>query len=267
MRKRPTKRALGVHRRRFRERFEGDAAKERDATRGVHDVRRLVGLSALRDRREIRAVRLHEDSVERCPLRNVLDGERSLERDDAREREIEAEVQGARRERAIFAEAMDDAADVGGTFAFEDLERVGRGATRVNHDRLLHVAREVNQARERLSLYVARRVVVVVVESDFADGDDLRLVRERFDFRIGGVVERDCVMRMNTERRACALRNTLRERDRCACRAEVGANADDDEASDACGICAREDFVRPIREVLWIEVAVRIDEHDDDTIS
>ena len=156
---------------------------------------------------------------------------------------------------------MDDAADVARAFAPQDVERVGRSVARVDDDRLLQLAREADEPREGGALHVARGVVVVVVEADLADGDDLGLGREPRELGVRGVVEGDGVVRVHADRSAGSLVHALRERDRRARRREIGADADDDEALHAGLACAGEHLVGPAREVLRIEMAVRIDEH------
>src|SRR5207237_9979203 len=119
-----------------------------------------------------------EDAIGRRPRGDLVHALRALEGDDAGEREVEAELERALGEGSVLAEAVDDAADVAGAFGGEDVERVLGRFARVDDDRLADLPREADEPREDGALHVARRVIVVVVESDLADGDDDRLARE-----------------------------------------------------------------------------------------
>ena len=82
-----------------------NASPRSSATRRarVRHVRGLALLAAERDRGEVRAVGLDEDAIRRRPGGHLLHGRGVLERDDAREREVEAEVERALGERAVLA--------------------------------------------------------------------------------------------------------------------------------------------------------------------
>ena len=90
------------------------------------------------------------------PRRHVVHARRALEGDDARERDVETQLERPFGERAIFAEAVDDTADVGRSFCAEDVQRVGGCAARVYHQRLAELARHADEVSEHAALHVAR---------------------------------------------------------------------------------------------------------------
>ena len=85
-----------------------DAAHVRQHVRRVHDERRLVPLSAMRRRREIRRVGLHQNPIRWKIARYVSDFLRILERQDARKRDIMAERNSGLGERPSRREAVQD---------------------------------------------------------------------------------------------------------------------------------------------------------------
>ena len=80
----------------------GDAAQPRDRLADMAHPRRLVALAAVRHRREVGTVGLDQHAVERNAARDLLQLDRVLERDDARERDVEAEVERAPARRPTF---------------------------------------------------------------------------------------------------------------------------------------------------------------------
>ena len=66
---------------------------------------------------------------------------------------------------------------------------------------------------------------------------------------------------MNANRAADAVRQTLRQRHRRARRRQVLADANRHESVNSHLRRTRERFVRPVREILGIEMAMRVDEH------
>ena len=95
---------------RLRSTSTGTVAQPRDLLGDMPHERRLVALAAIRHRREIRAVGLDQHAVERHAPRDVLQLDRVLERDDARERDVEAEVERGARDVPRLGEAVHDAA-------------------------------------------------------------------------------------------------------------------------------------------------------------
>ena len=124
---------------------------------------------------------------------------------------------------------------------------------------------EADEARERRALNVARGVIVVVVEADLSDGHDLGRAGERLELVVEGVRQRGRVVRVDARGGADVVA-PLRERDRVARRTEIAPHADDDEASDSSRARAGNCFVG-VREVVRVEVAVCVDEHQNPTLS
>ena len=87
----------------------------------------------------------------------------------------------------------DDA--LGRPFGDEDVERVGPGVARVDHQRQGPFVCELDLGRERSALDVAGRVVVVVVEPGFTHRCHPRLV-EQVDDRVDAV---DGIVRVQTD--------------------------------------------------------------------
>src|SRR6185369_7528430 len=105
------------------------------------------------------------------PGGHLLDRTGALEGDDARERQVEAEVERAGGERPVLTEAVDDPAGVARPLTLQDLQRVFGGAASVDDQRLLQLARERDVAAEYFRLGFARRMVVVVVEAHLTHGE------------------------------------------------------------------------------------------------
>ena len=233
----------------------------------MDDVGGLALLPPERHRREIRTVRLDKKAIERGPRRNLLHRSRVLERHDAGEIKIEPESEGARRERAIFAEAVDDASHVSRPLALEDVERVAGRRPRMNDDGLVRVARERNQACEDVALGLARRVVVVVIETNRAYGRDVAGMRQteelvvesrRPTLRIVGVKTH-----ATGDVRGHAVREVHREPsggNRVFRGLRLPCESYDDEANDAGVEGPLHHGIRPLGKVVGIEVAVRVRE-------
>ena len=96
----------------------------------AHDVRRLVALSPMRNRREKRAVGLDEQSIERHHLGHFLQLDRPRKRDDAGERQVETDVETSFRHRAIAGETVEHAADLSSPLSTKD-PNVSSSASRV----------------------------------------------------------------------------------------------------------------------------------------
>ncbi len=90
-------------------------------------------------------------------------------RQDARERDVEPQVERAGRFVGRAAEAVHHAADLAPPGLGEDAKRVLGRLARVNHDREAALESEFHLGGKHLALDVARREVVVVVEPDLAD--------------------------------------------------------------------------------------------------
>src|SRR5688572_21741051 len=171
----------------------GLAAGRREGVQHARDVRRLIPFAAIRHRRQVRAVGLDQDPVARDDPRRLAQAVRFREADDTGERQVEAGVERPPRHRGIAREAVEHAANA--TALLEDRKGVvGRLAGMDDH-RSVELAGQRQLRGKHVTLHVARREVVVVVEPDFADAACLEP---------GGVLPRD----------RCGIRDTPRERAR-----------------------------------------------------
>ncbi len=212
----------------------------------VGDVGRLVALAAKRLGREIGRVGLEQQALERHLAHRGAQLVRALEREDAAEAEVEAELERPQRQLWARAVAVDHAREAAGRhLLLEDPDRVLVGIAGVDHERqpALPRGRDVDAKHPRL--HVLRAVLVVVVEPALADADDLRMVGE--GEQRAGVVERLLrgVVRMHAERAVDALIG-LGEREHRLDAGEPGA--DRLHHLDAGGAGARADPCPILRE-------------------
>ncbi len=169
---------LGRH---LRQCFRRKAAQLRQERRGMDDESRLVALAAMRHRRQVRRVGLDQDPVERHRSGDGAQLLGLLEGDDPGERQIEAEIDGDFSELRTGAEAMYDAFQRPLT-AFLATESP---PFRHRRSRVWTISGRPARARRRgvcaedLGLSVPRAVVVMEIETAFADADDLRMARVR----------------------------------------------------------------------------------------
>src|SRR5690349_16626755 len=113
------------------DRLRGSAAQARDLLADVANESGLVALAAIRYRREVRAVGFDQHALERHATRNVLQLDRVLEGDDARERNVKPEVERALCDVPGLGEAVHDAADFVRALLAHDGERIGGSRSRV----------------------------------------------------------------------------------------------------------------------------------------
>jgi hypothetical protein len=140
----------------------------------MRDPGRLVALPAKRDWCQIRRVGFHEEPILRdeakklvvCPL---------LERHDAAEGDVPTSVDRERSEGMSTRVAMQYASDSGRACVTNDCPRIVLGVPRVHNDWSLGLSGKLNLCGERVSLGLTGRVVVMVVETAFADGDSASL--------------------------------------------------------------------------------------------
>src|SRR5271170_257739 len=143
------------------------------------DPGRLVALAAIGHRSEEWGVGFDQHAVERDLHGDIADGLRFRECDVAGKGDKEAAVHGAPGVVPFAGEAVQDAAEAfGRPFGFDHVERVVpcvgavvRGAT-VDDDGLLVGGGDFHLLAEDGFLHLSRGVVVEVVETDFAAGDD-----------------------------------------------------------------------------------------------
>ena len=79
---------------------------------------------------------------------------------------------------------VENAAEIAGApiFLVEDAEAIGPGVAAMNNDGQMGFAGEGKLATEDILLHVARRMIVKIIEADFAPGEDARMLGEAREF-------------------------------------------------------------------------------------
>ncbi len=96
---------------------------------------------------------------------------------------------------------MHDAADaVAGPMHAEQVERVIPGVPRVDRNRLAAAGSDFHLSHKHPLLDLARRIVVVIVESDLAYDQDLGVLAQGLDAGGGGRVEPARIVRVHSHR-------------------------------------------------------------------
>jgi len=169
----------------------------RDLQKRVRHPGRLVPFPPKRYRRQIWRIRLDKQTIARHQPHQIVVFP-LVERDDPRERDVPTRVERELGERVRTGVAVQDADHVSATRVEDDRSSVVFGIPRVDDDRLPHFFRKRKLSRERGSLCISRRIVVVVVEPAFADshsgvGEQSAQLRD-----VAGGVKRRRVVRMNS---------------------------------------------------------------------
>ena len=81
----------------------------------------------------------------------------------------------------------------------EDRKGIGFGFASVNRDRELTHTRHSQLISESLALHIARRIVVVIVQTDLTPGDYLWVLREILELRVQLIVEQSGFVRVNAD--------------------------------------------------------------------
>ncbi len=145
-----------------------------------------VGLAAVRHRRQVGAVGLDQAPIQRHEARHLAQLGGGLEGEDARERDVEAEVQRGARDVHRFREAMEHAARLrarGGVrpFLAQHGQRVVARLAGVDHQRQVHrtAGADVHAKALALPFHVRDGAAFEpeVVEAGLADGDHARAPR------------------------------------------------------------------------------------------
>jgi hypothetical protein len=139
----------------------------------------------------------------------------------------------------------------------------------VNHDGLVDLACERDEAREDVALRVSGGVVVVVVEANLADGDHVAVVRQSAELFVQCGGPQAGVVRVKSDARGDVLGQPARELDRDASGSDgfrgpvaLSGQPHDDEADDTGVERPPHDGVSPFAEMVRIQVTVRVGERE-----
>ncbi len=174
--------------------FGGEVAELGEVAGGFDDVGGFVAFAAVGDGGEVGTVGFEEEAVEGDEGCGVPDVLRLGVAEVSGEGEDEAKIERGLGLGEVSGEAMHDSGEAGGSPVLaEDGEEVipGIGAVlagaAVDEDGKFDGGGELELLAEDALLHLSRRVVVMVVESDFSDGDDLRVMGEALhEFEVGG---------------------------------------------------------------------------------
>ena len=136
----------------------------------VGDPRWLVSFATERHRRKVRRVGLDEQTVLRNQPQQIVVAP-LFERDDSAERDVPAGVDREFSQRSGAGVAVQHSRRTDRARFPDHRSGVVLGISGVNDQWLLHFRRESDLRGKRGALQVPRRVVVVVVEPAFTDGD------------------------------------------------------------------------------------------------
>jgi hypothetical protein len=187
------------------------AANHRHLPERIGDPRRLISLPAVRHRREVGRIGLDQQTIARyhpnqiivCPV---------LEGHDTAEGHVPVRGDGELRERSCPGIAVQHSDHAGRARLVDAGSGIVLGVAGVDDDRTLRLVSERNLRREGGALGVARRVVVVVVETAFTHRDGTPL-EKRAQFRYVAIeVESRRVVGMDPRGRedeACILLGVL----------------------------------------------------------
>jgi hypothetical protein len=161
---------------------------------------RLVALPAERDWCQIRRVGFHEEPILRDEAKKLVISP-FLERHDAAEGNVPTSVDRERSEGMSTRVAMQYASDSGRACVTNDCTRIVLGVPSVHDDWSPRLGGKRNLRGERVSLGLAGRVVVMVVETAFADRDSPSLEQLAQLRNVSGRIEGRGVVRMDAGRR------------------------------------------------------------------
>lgn len=150
-------------------------------------------------------------------------GDGAVDAEDPSERESAFGVVGG------SGEAVEEVGDAFGAF-FENIEEVGFGFATVEDDGFVVVFGEFELGEEGVELFFSGGVVPMVVEADFAEGDDFGVAEELFNFGESGFCEGFGVGGVPTDD-GVDLGETVGELDGDA--VPFGVDADDDKLFDS----------------------------------
>jgi hypothetical protein len=177
----------------------------------VSNPGRLITLPAKRDWCQIRRVGFHEEPILRNEAKKLVVSP-FLECYDAAEGDIPTSVDRERSEGMSASVAMQYASDSGRACVTNDCTRIVLGVPSVHDDWSPGLGGKLNLRGERVSLGVAGRVVVMVVETAFADRDSPSLEQLAQLRNVPSCIEGRGVVRMDAGRRENEARILSRAR-------------------------------------------------------
>ena len=264
MRRHPRRLAVEAEeilRRRLRQLLRRNTLQLGQHGRSLHHIGRLVALAAVFAGRQIGRIRLHQQPVERDSLRHLAQGLGLLERHDAGERDVEAEIEPRARQLGAAGEAVQHGRKGAPRHLLaQDRGRIIVGVARMDDKRQLRYARRGDVVAEALRLRLARAVVVEVVEPRLADGHHLGMARALHDLLDRDVELLVGIMRVRADR---AEHVVVRLGDPEQPVEAADAGRDRHQHPHARRLGARNHPVEIIGEVREVEMAVVIDEHRD----
>src|SRR5258708_33017983 len=129
-------------------------------------------------RRKVRSVRLNQNLLQRQFLRNVANALRFRIGGISRERNKETHFDSAPRIFKRAGEAVENPAEAGRSpVFFEHVQTIGPGIAAMNDDGQFCLLGQYHLIAEDAVLRIARRMIVVVVETNLAPRNDFGMLR------------------------------------------------------------------------------------------
>ncbi|RMQ84193.1 hypothetical protein ALP97_05217 [Pseudomonas salomonii] len=152
----------------FGKALNGFTAQHRQVIGHITHVFRQVRLAAMGNRRQVRRIGFHQQAVGRHLARHVAQGVGVAEGDDARQGDIEAQVQRGLGHVPVFGEAMQHAGLGQGRFA-QQRKGVSAGASGVDDHRFAGLLGRLQVQAEGGLLQLGGFRLVVVIQAGFAN--------------------------------------------------------------------------------------------------
>ena len=142
------------------------------------DEGRLVALSSVRDRGEIRRVGLDEHPIERRLFHHLTKRFCVFKSDDPAKGKIETEIQKLSCGRIVAGKAMDDPFDFARAMVAEQFRDFVMSFAVMNHERKSGLLGHLDEAAEKVHLGLLRRMVVIKIEPGLSHSNDSALTGE-----------------------------------------------------------------------------------------
>ena len=224
-------------------------------------IRGFIAFSAPGYRGQIGGVGLYQEGIRWLLEGCFLDGHRLVEGHNPAERRDETQIERRSSKRCVFTEAMDDAAHVLRLLFAQNPQRVLGRRTRVNDQRLPELFGDCDLSSKSFFLSGVGRVVVVKIESGFADGDH-RWVCACIPNRVAErVVEVLGVMRVDSDGSRDSIGMLPRDLDRRLDRRRIARTANAGNSPHARFLCALEHGVELSEEARVIQMAMGVEKH------